>query len=99
LSDINKYNVYTVGAPSDGTKNIRGGISGVAAGSESNSIIVSTPPIAVGNIGDYLSKLYGQSTRSFWSPFVTKTVSYTMYPLSTITIGALYGRSKAGCFL
>ena len=105
LGDISKYNtVSTVSSSSDtststNTKNIRGGISGVATSTSGlSNIVYATGPIAIGNIADYLTKIYGKNLKDGWSKFSGPKYS-TMYPASKTTVGALYGRNKAGIFL
>ena len=107
LGDISKYNtVSTVSSSSSSDtststnpKNIRGGISGVATStSGSSNIVYATGPIAIGNIADYLTKIYGKNLKDGWSKFSGPKYS-TMYPASKTTVGALYGSNKAGIFL
>lgn len=79
---------------------IGGGISGVVvSGSGSGSIIYGFAPIDVGSIGDYLARVYGTGFNSFWQSVIAPSTYCTMYPISQVTVSALYGRSTAGIFL
>jgi hypothetical protein len=60
--------------------------------------VYATGPIAIGNIADYLTKIYGKNLKDGWSKFSGPKYS-TMYPASKTTVGALYGSNKAGIFL
>lgn len=89
-----------------GARPVTGGVSGVATTSYpstsstgSSSYIYGAAPVAVGSIGDYLGRVYGSSLKSYWQPYVSSSTYATMYPLSSVTVGALYGRSSAGIFL
>lgn len=46
-----------------------------------------------------MGRVYGQAIKAGWSHYGSRSGSYTMYPLSTTTISAIYGRSRAGSFL
>lgn len=84
---------------------VTGGISGVVSGTGSSgtgsSGYIYSSPTTVGSIGDYLGRVYGPSLKTFWDPYAASsaTTYSTMYPLSSTTINALYGRSDAGVFL
>jgi hypothetical protein len=61
-----------------------------------------TPQLPSAALGDYLGRVYGSDLKTFWEPYSSSsaaTTYSTMYPLSTTTVNALYGRSDAGVFL
>lgn len=80
------------------TTTIVGGIAGAVSGS--SAVIYGVGPTTIGNINDYLDRLYGANVRTLYGPLASAPASFsTMYPLSTTTINALYGASSAGVFL
>ena len=93
----------TTGGSTGGSTSIRitGGISGVATGGDSSTGYIYSTPTTVGSIGDYLGRVYGSSVKTYWEPYTSSsaTTYSTMYPLSSTTMNALYGRSDAGVFL
>jgi hypothetical protein len=106
---VNKLLSSSSTSTSTGGSSVRigGGISGFATGNLGSgstlSIGVSAyTPTPVGSIGDYLGRVYGSDLKTFWEPYSSSsaaTTYSTMYPLSTTTVNALYGRSDAGVFL
>jgi hypothetical protein len=107
LSDLSTYNVFSTGAAGFSSGRPQGGIRGTISSttsspgsiSTSSSVIYSAGPVAVGSIGGYLERIYGSSNKQGWAPYITSSSSYTIYPMSTTTISAIYGRSNAGIFL
>lgn len=99
-----------ISGPTGGINSIISGIlnggSGTLGGSTSGSfpsnvLVYGVGPISIGSIGDYIEKIYGPSMKTFWNPYSTGSTSTfsTMYPISSTTLGALYGTNSAGVFL
>lgn len=104
---VNKLLSTSSTSTSTGGSSIRigGGISGAVTGSLGSSVTIGVSaytPTTVGSIGDYLGRVYGSDLKTFWEPYSSSsaaTTYSTMYPLSTTTVNALYGRSDAGVFM
>lgn len=93
------YTITVGGGSTGGISGVAGGSTGGSTGSSGYTGYIYGSPVAVGNIGDYLTRVYGSNVRTYWQPYAFSSSYSTMYPLSTITVNALYGRGTAGIFV